>query len=666
LANKDEIKSKIEDVRKKLRYHEYRYHVLDNPEISDSEYDEMFKELKNLEKKYPRLQTPDSPTQRVGGEPLDSFKKVRHARKMLSLDNVFNAGELRDFFARVNRLSDENNIEYVIEHKIDGLSAILKYEKGRLVQGASRGNGISGEDITSNIKTIKSIPLRLKEDVDIEIRGEVYISKDDFEKINKDRIENDQSAFANPRNAAAGSVRQLDPRIAAKRSLSFIAYNLLSSTKGKYNTHEKALKYLADLGFKVNWHYLTKDIDKVVKICQEWTEKRDELAFEIDGMVIKVNNLSLREKIGETAKSPRWAIAYKFPAQQKTSVVKDIIISVGRTGALTPTAILKPVHIAGSTVSRATLHNEDEIKRKEIKIGDHVLVQKAGDVIPEIVKVIKSKRNGNEKVFKMPDKCPVCGSEVHREKGKAVRRCTNITCPAQRREGILHFVSRDAMNIEGIGPALVDQLLNNNLVESYADLFALSKDDLLPLERMAEKSANNIIEALQQSKDRPLFRVIYALGIRHVGLGTAQIFAEEYHSIKKLSESNSEVLEKINDIGPVIADSIYNFFQEKHNKIVINKLKDAGIRLEVAQDTGDKEKNILKGKSFVFTGSLVNYTRSEIKEKVLNAGAKVSSSVGKKTDYLVKGEKPGSKLSRAEELGIKILNEKEFERLFNN
>lgn len=660
------IEQEIKELREKIRYHEYRYYVLDSPEISDAEFDDLMRRLEKLEEEHPEFITPDSPTQRVGGEPLEGFRKVEHSTPMLSLGNAFNPGELKEFANRIYRLAGTDQITFVVEHKIDGLSAILTYEEGRLVLGATRGNGVVGEDVTENIRTIRAVPLKLRKDVNLEVRGEVYISKKDFEHLNERRLDKGEEPFANPRNAAAGSVRQLDPQIAASRSLSLIAYDLVHYGEGNINSHLEALELLQELGFKVNWHQRCSSIEEVISYCQEWTEKREELPFEIDGLVIKVNDLGLREKLGSTAKSPRWAIAYKFPAQQKTTTIKDIIISVGRTGALTPTAILEPVHIAGSTVSRATLHNEDEIRRKDIKIGDQVLVQKAGDVIPEVVKVIKDKRDGDETEFSMPDFCPVCGGEVVREEGEAVSRCTNVTgCPAQKREGILHFVSRNAMNIDGVGPALIDQLLEKGLIEDYADLYYLKKEDLIPLERMAEKSAENALKAIEGSKNRPLHNLFFALGIRHVGAGVARVLARVYHSVDELEEANLEELTEIDEIGPIIAESIVNFFKAEHNRKVIEKLKKAGVKLAGEGQSKGKVIKELEGKKFVFTGGLVNLTRNEAKELVLSVGGDVSSSVSKKTDYVVVGEDPGSKYDKARELGVTILSEVEFLKLLN-
>ncbi|MFW6022380.1 MAG: NAD-dependent DNA ligase LigA [Halanaerobiaceae bacterium] len=663
----ENIHNRIEELREKIRYHEYRYFVLDSPEISDAEFDQLVRELQKLEDKYPELITPDSPTQRVGGQPLEGFDKVEHTVPMLSLGNAFNEGELREFANRVYKLAGTSDIEFIIEHKIDGLSAILTYEDGLYTTGATRGNGVIGEDVTENIRTIRTVPLSLPEDINAEIRGEVYISKNDFEKINNKKLDQGEEPFANPRNAAAGSIRQLDPGIAAERSLSMLVYDLVRVEDHDLKTHTEAMDLLKEMGFKVNWHHKCEDIEEVIDLCNEWTEKRDELPYEIDGLVIKVNNLALREKLGSTAKSPRWAIAFKFPAQQKTTVVKNIIISVGRTGALTPTAVLEPVHLAGSTVGRATLHNEDEIKRKDVRVGDHVLVQKAGDVIPEVVKVIKDKRDGNEMVFIMPEVCPVCGAEAARAEGEAVTRCTNVTaCPAQRREGIIHYISRNAMNIDGVGPALVDQLLDKGLIEDYADLYSLKMENLTPLERMGEKSARNAVEAIQESKERPLHRLVFALGIRHVGAGVARVLTGVYHSIDELSKAKLEDLEVIEEIGPVIADSIVKFFQEEHNQKVIEKLQKQGIKMSVDKDEDSVEKNEeIVGKKFVFTGGMEKFTRTEAKENVLAAGGKVSSSVSKNTDFVVAGEGAGSKLDKARNLGVTILNEDQFMEMLN-
>ncbi|AZR74769.1 DNA ligase (NAD(+)) LigA [Anoxybacter fermentans] len=654
-----------EELRKKIEYHDYRYYVLDDPEIADAEYDQLMRKLQRLEEEYPEIVTPDSPTQRVGGAPIDEFQKVVHRVPMLSLDNAFNEEELRAFDQRIKRLSGRKDLEYVVELKIDGLTAVLTYENGRLVRGATRGDGQVGEDVTHNIRTIKSIPLRLKKPVSIEIRGEVYMDKQGFKEMNKRREEKGESLFANPRNAAAGTVRQLDPRIAAERPLNYMAYDLIYLGEGGFTTHMEVLEYLEELGFKVNQRWLCFNIEEVIQITEEWTEKREELPFEIDGLVIKLNDLTLREKLGATSKSPRWAIAYKFPAQQRTTVVKDILPSVGRTGAITPVAILEPVEVAGSIVSRATLHNEDELKRKDVRIGDTVVIQKAGDVIPEVVKVVTSKRTGNEKEFKMPTECPVCGAKVVREPGEAVHRCTNnLGCPAQLREGIVHFVSRNAMNLEGVGPALIDQLLEKELIKDVADLYYLKKEDLVQLERMGEKSAQNVLAAIERSKERPLDRLIFALGIRHVGSNSARILTQKYKSIDELMNASVDDLLELDEIGPKIAESIVNFFKEERNRKLIEKLRRGGVKMAMAADEKESQADkSLAGKKFVFTGGLETLTRNEAKELVLSKGGKVSSSVSKKTDYVVVGKDPGSKYEKAKELGITILTEEEFKKL---
>ncbi|MFW6295016.1 MAG: NAD-dependent DNA ligase LigA [Halanaerobium sp.] len=661
--NKEEAEKKIEELRDEIREHEYRYFVLDDPKISDAEFDKLMRELLDFENKFPEFITEDSPTQRIGGEVLDEFEKVEHSTDLLSLDNTFNNKELREFDSRIQKNIPGENYEYVVEHKIDGLSAVVRYEDGVFKLGATRGNGEIGENITENMKTIRSLPLRIKDKAPLELRGEIYLSKSEFERINQQRLENEESPFANPRNAAAGSIRQLDTKIAAERKLSILIYDLISHGEKNFKTHLEVLSYLKKLNFKVNWHKKADNIEEVIQICDEWEEKREDLDFEVDGLVVKINDLGQRERLGATARSPRWAAAYKFPAQKKTSKIKDIEISVGRTGALTPTAVLEPVELAGSTVSRATLHNEDEIKRKDIRIGDIVLVQKAGDVIPEVIKVIKDERDGSEQKFEMPDHCPVCDSKVIRPEGEAVTRCTNIRCPAQRRERILHFVSRDAMNIDGIGPALVDQLLENNLIEDYADLYFLKKDYLVNLERMGEKSSKNVIEAIEGSKEREFFRVIYALGIRHVGIGAARILVKYYNSIEEIMEAETEELVEIDEIGPVIADSITGFFNEIHNRDLISRLRQAGVRLKK-----EKEETIdfLQDLKFVFTGSLNDFTRSEVKDIVEKAGGRAVSSVSSQTDYLVVGDNPGSKYDKAQELGVEILDEEGFKNLIKN
>ncbi len=657
----EEIKKRVEELRAELRQHEYHYYVEDNPQIADAEYDEMMEELRKLEEDYPQLKDPNSPTARVGGEVLDKFAKVQHSQEMLSLGNAFSPADLRNFAARLQRmLSEEVDFDYIVEHKIDGLAIILKYEAGELTLGATRGDGQTGEDVTANVKTIPTVPLKLKKPVDIEIRGEAFMPRQSFQKLNEERLKKGEEPFANPRNAAAGSLRQLDPTVAAKRPLSFLAYDIINEESLTLREHAESLEKLAELGFKVNWHRPVDNIDRVIELCEEWVDRQQQLNYEIDGMVVKVNQLAVREKLGATSKSPRWAIAYKFPAQQKTTEVKDIKISLGRTGALTPTAELAPVEIDGSTVSRATLHNEDEIRRKDVRIGDKVLIQKAGDIIPEVVKVIKEARTGQEKQFEFPENCPACGEKVFRDPEEAVYRCINSACPAVVRESIIHFVSRDAMNIAGVGPALIDRLLEQNLIEDQADLYFLEKEDLIELERMAEKSAANVLEAIAESKSRPLTRVVFALGIRHVGLRTAQIIVDKFGTLSQLKEANQAELEEIEEVGPVIAQSITNYFSSSENLNLLEKLKRAGVTMESEKS---EEQNILADKKFVLTGRLENYTRQEAKAEIAKLGGRVTGSVSGETDYLVQGENPGSKLQQAQEREVQILTEEDFIKL---
>ena len=649
------------ELREQIAYHNHRYYVLDDSEIDDDEYDKLMRRLTAIEEEYPEVITPDSPTQRVAGAPIEAFQKVTHRVPMLSLDNAFGADDLRAFDQRVKRLSGRDAIEYVVELKIDGLTAVLTYVNGSLVTGATRGDGEVGEDVTHNIRTIKTVPLKLQKPVSIEIRGEVYMDKNSFRELNTLREERSEQLFANPRNAAAGSVRQLDPRVAAERSLNYLAYDLIYLGEGGLMTHMQVLDYLSDLGFSVNKRQLCKDIEEVIKVTEEWTEKRNDLPFEIDGLVIKINDLALRDELGTTAKSPRWATAFKFPAQQKTTIVVDIVPSVGRTGVITPVANLEPVEVAGSTVSRATLHNEDELRRKDVRIGDTVVIQKAGDVIPEVVKVVTSKRTGNEREFVMPTVCPVCNAPVQREPGEAVHRCTNnLGCPEQIKEGIVHFVSRDAMNLEGIGPSLIDQLLEKELIKDVAGLYYLQKDDFLRLERMGEKSAQNAMDAIAESKDRSLDRLIFALGIRHVGSGTARLLTEKYKSIDDLLNTTEEELLQVEEIGPKSAESIVDFFAQERNRQLIEKLRRGGVKMEMPKEEEQVVDPSFAGKTFVFTGSLETLTRTEAQEMVLSRGGKVSGSVSKKTSYVIYGADPGSKYEKARELNVTTLTEAEF------
>ncbi len=661
-----QVEGRIKELRELINHHNYLYYVLDNPQISDAEYDKLMRELIDLESQFPELVTPDSPTQRIGGEPLPAFERVTHREAMISLADAFNEGELRDFHRRVTAVVG-NEVEYVVELKIDGLAISLTYENGVLVTAATRGDGTVGEDVTQNVKTIKSVPLRInapsgKMPSLIEVRGEIYIPKEDFKKLNEEREDMELEPFANPRNAAAGSIRQLDPKIAAKRPLSTFIYGIGYVEGIQFETHYQVLEFYKACGFRVNPHIkLFKNFDDVIEYCMSWREKRDLLPYEIDGMVIKVNSLQFQRILGSTAKNPRWAIAYKFPAEQKVSVIEDIIVSVGRTGILTPNAVLKPVNIAGSTVSRATLHNEDYIKEKDIRIGDSVIVQKAGDIIPEVVAVVKEKRTGREKEFKMPKVCPECGSEVIRVPGEAAYRCTGVACPAQIRRSIIHFASRDAMDIRGLGPAVVSLLLSAGLVKDASDIYFLKREDLIPLERMGEKSADNLIKAIQNSKKQPLSRLIYALGIPFIGSKASFLLAEALGSMDKLQTATYDELIKIPEIGSKMAESIITFFKQEQTKKLLTRLKEAGVNMEERRQVeGPKP---LENLTFVLTGTLEKYSRKEAKEIIENLGGRVTGSVSKKTDYVVVGKDPGSKYDKAVELGVKIIDENEFDKL---
>jgi len=667
--NYDDIIKKIEEIREKIRSHNYRYYVLDNPIISDTEYDQLMKELMEWEKKYPQYITSSSPTQRVGIEPVSGFTTIKHIAPMLSLANAFSPEELRAFDQRIKKIIIEQKLEYVVELKIDGLAVTLVYENGIFVRGATRGDGTTGEEITSNLRTVKTVPLKLfGKDIPprIEVYGEVYMKESDFKRLNEKRIKDGDNLFANPRNAAAGSVRQLDPQITAQRRLDTFIYRATFPEGNKFNSHMEVLNYLKKVGFKVNPYIkLCQDIEEVISYCLQWIEKKEELDYEIDGMVIKVNSLRMREELGSTTRSPRWAIANKFPAQQVTTKIQDIIVQVGRTGALTPVAILDAVRISGSVVQRATLHNEDEIKRKDIRIGDIVLVQKAGEVIPEVVKVIKEKRTGKEKEFVVPTQCPVCGAKVFRPEGEVVSRCNSLTCPAQIKERIKHFASRDAMDIEGLGPAIIDQLVEKGLIKDISDLYFLKRDDLISLERMAEKSADNLLDAIEKSKRKSLANLIYGLGIRYVGVHTSEVITRYYPTLDKFKKANLEELIEINEIGPKIAESIIFFFKEKENFAIIERLRSADLNFGQEEEKMREEKGvqILAGKQFVLTGTLKDFTRTQAKEIISELGGRVTGSVSKKTDYVVAGEDPGSKIQKAQKIGVPIINEEEFKKI---
>lgn len=672
ISHSNSIKKKIEELREKIRYHNYQYYVLNNPIISDAEYDQLMKGLMELEKKYPQYISPSSPTQRVGIAPVSEFATVRHITSMLSLSNAFSDKELIAFDQRIRKLVPQEKINYVVELKIDGLAIALVYENGIFIRGATRGDGVIGEDITSNLRTIKTIPLKLfGKDIfpRIEAYGEVYMRKSDFKRLNAERMKKEESLFANPRNAAAGSVRQLDPRITAQRHLDTFIYRGTFVEGYKFNNHMEVLNYLKEIGFKVNPHIkLCQDIGEAINYSQQWTEKKEELDYEIDGMVIKINSLRMREELGSTTRSPRWAIAYKFPAQQTTTKVRNIIVQVGRTGALTPVALLDPVKISGSVVQRATLHNEDEIRRKDVRIGDTVLVQKAGEVIPEVVKIIKEKRTGKEKEFAMPSKCPVCGTKVFRPEGEVVSRCNSLTCPAQIKERIRHFASRDALDIEGLGPAIIDQLVEKRLIRDISDLYFLKRENIISLERMAEKSADNLLYAIEKSKKKSLSHLIYGLGIRYVGVHTSEVITRYYPTLDEFKKTHLEELIEINEIGPKIAESITLFFKEKENLDIIERLRNAGLNFGQEEEKMEEEKGtqILTGKQFVLTGTLIEFTRTKAKEMISELGGRVTVSVSKKTDYVVAGENPGSKYEKAKKIGVSIINEEEFKRIINN
>lgn len=650
---------KIEKLRELINYHNYRYYVLDDPEVSDAEYDSLMKELEALEREYPDLITPDSPTQRVGGAVLNGFQAVTHAIPLLSLANAYSQEELDSFDRRVRELLSSPP-RYTAELKIDGLAISLLYRDGVFIRGATRGDGQTGEDITNNLRTIRSIPLKLREPLagDLEVRGECYMDKRAFEQLNKAQEEKGEKLFANPRNAAAGSLRQLDPKVTSERQLNVFLYGLGYSDALPPDSHYETLQWLSSLGFRTNPETQVFDsIDGVKEFIQYWHEKRESLPYDIDGIVVKVDSRVQQELLGTTAKSPRWAVAYKFPAMQKTTKVEDIIVQVGRTGAVTPLAILEPVFIAGSTVSRASLHNEDYVKEKDIRIGDTVVIQKAGDIIPEVVRSVPELRDGSERVFQMPQSCPACGTRLVREAGEAVWRCDNSQCPAKLVEGLVYFASRDALDIEGMGPAVVQQLVDAGLVKNPADIFKLTKEQLLGLDRFGERSAAKLVASIEEAKGRGLARLLTALGILHVGTQTAASLAAYFGSMEKLVTATEDQLAQVPDIGPVVASSISAFFQNPKNIQLIEELKKLGVKMdEPKQSRGEA----FSGKTFVVTGTLSQFSRKEAKDAIESLGGKTTESVSKNIDYLVVGEKPGSKLDKARELGISILDEQQF------
>lgn len=656
---------RIEELINLINYHNEKYYNQDSPEIEDFEYDNLMKELIKLEEENPELKRNDSPSNRVGGKPLDKFEQVVHKIPMLSLSNAYSWEDLKDFDSRV-REAVGADVEYVVEFKIDGLSVGLNYNNGIFESGATRGNGIVGENITKNLMTIKNIPLNIDEKGELTVRGEVYISKKDFEEINKIQEEQDQPLYANPRNLAAGSLRQLDSKLTAKRPLDIFIFNLEDINSKQFKTHSESLEYLKQLGFHVSPEFkVFKTMDEIIEYIKYWTEHREDLGFGIDGMVIKVNNLAQREQMGYTAKSPRWAIAYKFPAERKETKLLDIVVEVGRTGTITPTAVLEPIRLAGTTVSRATLHNEDYINEKDIKINDTVLVQKAGDIIPQVVEVIKEKRTGEEIEFKMPEECPVCGEPTVRLEGEAAVKCINISCPAQIRRGIIHFASREAMDIDGLGESIITLLLKQGLIKDISDLYYLKKEQISVLERMGDKSATNLINAINKSKENDLWRFINGLGIKLIGTKAAKILASEFKDLDKLMNATEQELINLEEFGQTMADSVVEFFKEEKNISVIEKLKEAGVNTKLIESDDADIPKIFEKMKIVLTGTLPTLKRNDAKEMIEKRGGKATSSVSKSTSFVLAGEEAGSKLTKANDLGIKVIDEEKFLQLID-
>lgn len=659
----NKIKQRIRALMDEIEYHNRRYYMEDDPQISDVDFDMLMKELVFLESRYPNLASEDSPTQRVGGLPLSKFETVAHKVPLLSLANAFSEGELRDFDRKVREVCP--NASYVVEFKIDGLSVALRYEKGVFKEGATRGDGVQGEDVTRNLKTIRTIPMKLTEPVDITVRGEVFIAKEKFEKLNEYQEENGLAPFANPRNAAAGSLRQLDSAVTAKRPLDIFVFNLQKIEDGAVRTHSEAFEYMKELGFKINpLRKHCDSIDEVWKEILQWQQKRDSLDFEIDGIVIKVDDLAQREVIGTTVKSPKWAIAYKFPAEQKETTLEDIVIQVGRTGTLTPTAVLTPVKIAGSTVSRATLHNEDYIREKDIRLGDRVIIRKAGDIIPEVYQVLSEKRDGSERIFEMPEQCPDCGAKTVRVAGESAVKCPNITCPAQIKRGIIHFVSKAAMDIDKMGESIVNRLFDEGLIKDMADIYYLDRSRLIELPRMGEKSVDNLFRSIEASKERSLDRLLFGLGIKYIGAKGAKILAANYPSIDEIRKAGMEELTAIEEIGIKMAESIVGFFAVDANLALIRRLEEAGVQVK-SRKVQSIETPVFQGLKFVLTGTLPTLKREEAALLIEERGGKVVSSVSKATDVVLAGEKAGSKLEKAQNLGIPIIDEAMFLNLLN-
>ncbi len=663
--DKKQAEKRIKELREKTEYYAKKYYDEDKPVISDFEYDMLMLELRSLESQFPDLISPTSLTQKVGGTVKEGFQKVEHEVPLQSLQDVFNFEEIEAFEERVQKQAIESKIEkplYVVETKIDGLSAALEYVEGKLVRGATRGNGLVGEDVTENLKTIKTIPKELPEKINITVRGEVFISKSDFEKMNQEREENEEELFANARNAAAGSLRQLDSNITKTRPLDIYIFNVQKIEGKEFNSHFEELEFLKKIGFNVNpVCILCKNNKEILNAINKIGEDRGKLTFGIDGAVVKVDNLQLRKILGTTSKVPKWAIAYKYPPEKKETKLKDIIFQVGRTGVITPMAILEPVKLAGSTISKTTLHNEDFVKEKDLKIGDTVIIQKAGDVIPEIVEVVKSKRDGTEKDFEMPRKCPVCGAEAIREEGESAVRCTGIECPAKLNRNLVHFVSREAMDIDGLGENIIGVLLEKKMISNIADIYSLTFEDFASLKKNGKKFAQNLIDSINKSKENDLYRLITALGIRHVGVKAAKVLAKKFENIDNLSLATEEELSQIEDIGPIVANSIREFFMQEQTQDLISRLKNAGVNTYRIKD--EEEDNRFEGKIFVLTGSLDKYSRDEASQIIEKFGGKTSSSVSKKTSYVLAGEDAGSKLTKAQNLGVTIISEAEFDEM---
>ncbi len=667
MMNKNQAKKRIEELRKQTEYYAQKYYDEDKPEISDFEYDMLMVELRNLEKDFPEFKSKDSLTQKVGGHVKEGFQKVTHEVPLQSLQDVFSIEEVEDFDVRIHEQARKNGIKevkYVVETKIDGLSAALEYKQGRFVRGATRGNGIVGEDVTENLKTVKTIPMEIKDKIDITVRGEVFIAKKEFEEMNQLREENEEELFANARNAAAGSLRQLDSKITASRPLDIYIFNVQKIEGKEFNSHYEELQYLAEQGFNVNpVRIYCSNMEEVKKAIKKIGEDRENLTFGIDGAVVKVDDLHFREILGTTAKTPRWAIAYKYPPEKKETKVKDIRFQVGRTGVITPMAILEPVKVAGSTISKTTLHNEDFMKEKDIKVGDTVVIQKAGDVIPEIVEVVKNKRDGSEEEKSVPRTCPVCGAPAIRIEGEAAVRCTGIECPAKLFRNLVHFVSREAMNIDGLGENIIQQFLDKGLIHNINDIYTLTFDEIASLKKNGKKFAQNLIDSIEASKQNDLYRLITALGIRFVGSKVAKTLAKKYKTMDNLMDATYEQISSINDIGPVVASSIVEFFEQNQTKDLIEKLKEAGVNMNYLEEEGTD--NRFEGKTFVLTGGLENFTRREASDIIEKLGGKTSSSVSKKTDYVLAGEDAGSKLVKAQNLGVTVISEEEFEKMIS-